>query len=276
MTRMGTVWDQTVDVLRGRGAILAGIALPLLFLPSVVNGVLQAYVGEKPGGMAALAVGLVGIAVVVVTLLGVLSVTAVASDPATGGAAARGIAMRRIGALIGVLLAVVGAAMLAALPVVVLLVLSGTRMSAAGVPDFGTASGGMLALAVLASIALFVALIWLSVRLAPLVAVVANERRGLGAVRRSIALTRGSAMRLFGVQLLYAIVTVVVMGAAGGVFGVVIVLLLGPGVVASALLAVVTAAITALASVVQSVFCARFYALAVEHEAAVTEAGTLA
>ena len=72
-----------------------------------------------------------------------------------------------------------------------------------------------------------VAGLWISATLVPLFAVVVNERRGIGALRRCYVLTRGAALRLIGVLILYGIVVVVVMAAATSVIGVVARLILG-------------------------------------------------
>ncbi|MGJ3627198.1 hypothetical protein AB5I41_10140 [Sphingomonas sp. MMS24-JH45] len=98
----------------------------------------------------------------------------------------------------------------------------------------------------------------------PLFGVVVNERRGLGALGRSFALTRGAALRLIGVLILYGIVLVVVMSAATMVVGVVARLLLGADAAATVafIVAIVSALVTALGSVVQSVFYAQYYVAA--------------
>ncbi len=35
MVKMGNVWDRSTEVLSGRGGMLAGIAIPTLFVPAV-------------------------------------------------------------------------------------------------------------------------------------------------------------------------------------------------------------------------------------------------
>lgn len=259
MVRIGTVWDRTVDVLQGRTGILAGIALLTMVLPGVAGGVLRA-TGGAPTALGPV----VAIATVLLLLYGILAITAVASDPAVDGAAAYRIAGRRLLAALGVLVVLIVAATLFFLPAVVALAVGGARMNAAGKLDVQAVAAGPLALSGLLALATVVAGLWLSARLVPLFGIVVNETRGLGALRRSLALTRGSTMKLIGVLILYAIVVIVLMMASTSVVGIVARLVLGGEADATVALvvAIVSALVSALTSVVQSVFYAQFYVAA--------------
>jgi hypothetical protein len=62
-------------------------------------------------------------------------------------------------------------------------------------------------------------LLFVTARLLLLTPVVVFERRGLGAIRRSFALSRGLTWKIIGVMILYFIVAGVAMLASGTVFG---------------------------------------------------------
>jgi len=156
------------------------------------------------------------------------------------------------------------------IPIMLLVVQSGATVDPTnGNFSFERASGNALNLAGIAALLALIAGLWLTAKLVPLFAVIVNERRGLGAFARSFRLTRGSALRLVGVVILYGIVVIVAMIAASSVTGVVARLLLGPDAAAGVGVAVgiVSSALTALVTVVQTVFYTRFYVAACEREA---------
>lgn len=261
--RMGTVWDRTVDVLQGRTGILATIAALYVFLPNVVNAVVSAWAQADPS--MKLVSGIVTLVTSLLLLVGLLAITSVASDPAVDRGRATSLALGRFGAALGIILLVALAAMLAFIPAGILFAGAGMRMNAAGQPDFTQASGGMLALGSLLALVAMIAGLIVSAKLSPLLAVIVNERLGLGAIGRAWRLTRGSTARLVGVILLYAIVLLVVLAAVSSVTGIVARLLLGPDadIAVGSIVGIVGAVVTTIATVVQSVFYAQFYVAAV-------------
>ncbi|WP_037488919.1 hypothetical protein [Sphingomonas phyllosphaerae] len=266
MIRIGDVWDRTVDVLRGRAGILASIALMTLVLPGVVAGALGTIVPLPVP--ASLAVPLIRLGVLVLLVLGVLAITAVASDPAVDRAQALRIGGQRLPPALGVLLALVIAAVVLFIPAGVLLALSGATMTAGGTFDMTRAVPGYTAGAGLYVLVAALLGLWLSARIVPLFGIVVNERRGIGALRRSLALTKGATLKLIGVLILYFIITTVAMLAATSVVGVIARLALGgdaPGSVRF-VVSLASTLISAGATVLQSVFYARFYVAAVERE----------
>jgi hypothetical protein len=263
MVRIGTVWDRTIDVLAGRAGILAGLAALYLFLPDVVSAAISSF-GGAGFGVAMLGLA-VSIAVIVLMILGILAMTAVASDPAVGRTAAVRVATRRLGAAIGVVLVMAAVATLAFVPLGVMMYLAGISVDAvSGRADLTRADMNMVGLAGLLAFVVLLGGLWLSARFAPLLAVVVNERRGFGAFRRAFVLTRGAGARLVGVVVLYAIVLLVLMGAVTSVTGIVARLLLGAQADASVafVVGVATAVVTAAATVVQTVFYTQFYVAA--------------
>lgn len=266
MIRIGDVWDRTVDVLRGRAGILTSIALITLVLPGVVGAALGTVL--PLGSAVAVAGPLIRLGVLVLLILGVLAMTAVASDPAVDRAQALRIAGERLLPALGVIVVLVLAAIVVFIPAGALLALSGATLSIGGKLDMSHAAPGYTAgvgLSVLLAVLLG---LWFSARIVPLFGIVTNERRGLGALRRSLTLTKGSTLKLIGVLILYFIITTVAMLAATSVVGVVARLILGGDAVGGVafVVAVVSTLISAGATMLQSVFYARFYVAALERE----------
>jgi len=264
MIRIGTVWDRTCAVIAGRIGLLAWLAGLFLFLPSLLQTILRfvAASGGVQGGFRAL-VGLIGLAVVALAIWGVLAMTAMASDPAVDRHEAIAIGRRRLPAGIGVLLVAMLVTMIViAVPMAWLLAgnvdMAKLQQGAPPVIDPSRAGSAMIGFLLLALVAL-----WISARLVPLFAVVANERRGLGAFARAFALTRGSTLKLLGVMILYAIVAIVLLTAVTWVLGSVGQIVFGR-TGAFILVALATSALTACFSVVQAVFSAQFYVAARE------------
>lgn len=262
MVRMGNVWDRTVEVLNGRTGMIGGFALLGLVLPSVVR---DAYVAAGTPGTMGFAV--IGLTLSLVALLAMiwaqLSIIAVATHPATTRDDAARQGRARLAPAFGMTMLLGLIAGLACLPPIVALVWSGFDFAAASrgaatmmPPSAGTAVFVSLYFLVFGLIA-----IWAVARLALLNAVILNERLGIGAIRRSFALTRGLAWRILGVVLLFAIVLVVATGAAQAVTGVILRLVLGASGkgLATFLADVAGTLVTAAGSALAAVFTAQLY-----------------
>jgi hypothetical protein len=263
MVRIGTVWDRTVDVLQGRSRILTGLAALYILLPNVLMDGFAAL--ATPGTTAALLAGLGNLISLVALIFGVLAMTAVATDPSVGAGEAGGIARERLGPALAVLLVILVAAVITMLPAGAALGMAGARMVPGGRLDVTTADPGSLAGAGVLGLVTLVVALWLSARLVPLFPVVVNERHGLRAIPRAFRLSRGTALRLIGVTILYGVVLIVVAGAVTSVVGVIARLLIGgagdPGADAGVgfVVGVAGAIVTAGATVLQTVFYAQFY-----------------
>lgn len=270
MISIATIWDRTTAVIAGRVGILLMLALLLLVLPALAQAALDAVGGDSFALRSARAT--VSLLVFVAVTMATISVTAVASDPRVDGAAALAVGRARLLPFLGISLVIGVAFMVATLPGILLAGLSGFSMAkaaTAGVPD--GVNIVLLGLALLYFLCLMPLGIWAAARLVPLSAVIVNERRGIGAIRRSVVLTRGMTLKLVGVLILYLIVFLVVLTAGTSVVGVVARLLAGADgtVLVSLLVAFVTAVITGAFSVVQAVFAAQLYVAAREaHDAA--------
>lgn len=228
--RIGTVWDSTQQVLSGRAGMLAPIAAIGIVLPAVLQLLLVPR-GAAPGQM-----GVTGFAITLLSLvMGVwaqLAIMAVATHPATTTADASRAALGRLLPVIGVGAVIgIGFGLIILVPIVVLGA-SGydfaAVMAAQGDPSkLPPMPGGAAMFVALYMLVVAALSLWLIARLMPVYAVVLNERRGLGAFRRSIALTRGMTWRLIGVFILFLIVLGVATLAAQGVSGAILRLALG-------------------------------------------------
>lgn len=266
--KIGTVWDRTVDVLQGRAGMLVLLAFGFMIVPSLIGNAVALFAGASAVGRGL--AGIVNIAATLLLLAGLLAITAVASDPRVDARDAAATGLVRLGPAVGLLLIVGVVATLVVMPVAAAVFYSGaTYNPATGAINISRASSTGIALAGLLALLVSVAGLRISATLVPLFAVVVNERRGIGALRRCYVLTRGAALRLIGVLILYGIVVVVVMAAATSVIGVVARLILGGDAAPTVALivALVSTLVTALSSVVQTVFSAQYYVAARDADA---------
>jgi hypothetical protein len=229
MVKMGNVWDRTLEVMNGRTGMIAGIAAIGLVVPEVVR---DAYVAAATPGTAAFA--LIGSALSLVAVLAMvwaqLAIIAIATHPATTRADAAAQARARLAPAFGITVLLGLIAFVLIMPPIVALVLAGFDFAAAarGVPvTAATVAPGTAVFVAVYVIVLGLVAIWLAARLVLLNAVILNERLGIGAIRRSFALTRGLVWRIFGMIILFGIVLLVATGAAQAVVGVIFRLVLG-------------------------------------------------
>lgn len=259
--KMTRVWDATTEFLNERASAVFAVAAGMIFAPALVSGLLERSVAPNTPGMVA--VQFIGIALSLVSAAGALAITALAIRPMQPGEAA-GIGARRLLPFIGISIAVLAVVFVAVIPIVAILVASGVDLEALSgaaitAPEMGTGTAVAL---VGYMIVLFVLAIWASARLIVLLPVVVAERHGFGAIGRAWGLTRGHALRIVGVLLLYGIVVAVLTGGIGAAIGAIGALLGAgqPGLsVGAVLVAVVMAVISAVLSVVQSAFTGKLY-----------------
>ena len=264
MIRIGDVWDSTTAALAGRAGLLTPIALLAFLLPAVAQAALTAYATGSTGVAAAGAV--LSIIALVATLWGQLATVAVASDPRTTRAQASAAAAARLPSALLVTLVLVAAAIVAVLPIAIALWSTGFDFRAAS-GQVGGVGGPLLPFGAALftffyGLILFGVGLWLTARLALLNPVILNERRGVGAIGRSMALTCGLTWRLIGVIVLFLIALLVATLAARSVVFIIVRLLLGYDQIATATFmgAIAAAAVTAAFTTVASVFAARLFA----------------
>jgi hypothetical protein len=258
--KMGDVWDRTTQVLSGRAGALASIGVVTLFLPLVVT--LLAALALPPVAPSTAFVTLALLVVVAVLgVLGALAMLALASDPATTLADAWRQARQRLLPAIGVSAVLILVAVIALVPAMVVVWQAKIDMAALAGTGATTIAAGTKTFLAIYYIAYAVLLFWAIARLAPLNAVVLHERLGLGAIRRSVALTRGHTWRLIGVVLLYAVVLTIVRLAVQSVIGVIFRLILGPQQIGAAMFiaGIAGAAVTTAFTVLAVTFTAQLY-----------------
>ena len=270
MISMGTVWDRTAEFLSDNLGMILPIALATIFVPAAISGNLtELQQGASPG--LAFGLGLASLVLAVITFWGQLAITALALDPALGKGAAR-VATRRLPAALLVTILLLLAMLVLMIPLAIILAVSGADMS-------GTATGAVPAGPPVAGlwVGLYVllllpVLLWLAARLAVVLPAIVADRLMLGAISRSWRLTRGAALKIVGVLLLYGIVATVAYLAATTAFGAIITLIAGREAglsLASVLTVIVGGAVSTAFTVLGTAFVAKLYlALRARNEAA--------
>ena len=266
MVRMGNVWDRAVEVLRGRSSILGSIALGTIYVPTLVSNAAGAFLSPTPGATVAASTGALGAVLALAALLagvwGQLAMLAVSSDPATTRADAGRQATQRLLPALGIVLLLGVAFTLAFMPLVFFLMRAGVNVTAPNAMQ--TVSAGTAGSASLYILVLLVLGLIVGARLLLLNAVIVNERRGLGAIMRSVRLTRGMTLRIIALMLLFGIALLVPFKAVTSVTQLIAALLLGnssPNLVAF-LASAAGAVVTTVFSVVAAAFTAQLYVAA--------------
>lgn len=261
MTSMGNVWDRTAEFLSDNLGTILPIALLAIFVPATVSANLSELQRTAAPGTSML-LGLGVFILALVTFWGQLAITALAIDPALGRQAS-GVATRRFPAAILVMIVLLVATIMLLIPVAVILAATGVALA-------GIESGTMPELPAAATlwIVLYVFLLlpvilWLAARLAVVLPAIVGDRLALRAIPRSWSLTRGVALKIVGVILLYAIVSIVANLAATTAFGAVMFLIAGRGEdglsLATVLTTIVGGAVSTGFTVLAAAFAAKLY-----------------
>lgn len=260
MVNLEAVWDRTSEFVGERRADMIPIALLLLFVPIGLMSNMMPLIGRQPS-VRNIALALAAVALGIVTIWGHLALTALVLKAGGWKAAVRTGAERLpVAVLISLIEMVV--LVLAVAPIVVVFAMSGIMSDptpAGSVPTMGLAPAVFIL--VYGLVLTIVGLVLLA-RLLLVNAALVGERRGVSALIRSLALTRGMTLKLVGVVLLYIIVSQVAALATKTVFGAILGLLtLGNDnatlatVITTTLVALVQTGFTALATV----FTARLF-----------------
>jgi hypothetical protein len=258
MVRMSAVWDRTAAFAGERFGALLAIALATLVLPNAITSAL-APLRATAAPMTGMVLGLAMLVAGLIALWGQLAVTALALEPGAGMRGALRTGGQRLPAMAGTALLLLLALLILTAPIGYLVLSAGNvTMDMNGMRTVMTGEGRRNIL--LASLVTTLVLLWIGARLAVLMPVVVAERRGLRSIPRAFALTRGLALKLIGVLLLYFVVLGIVTYAAQTVFGTVFALVLG-GEGAVTMAGVLTALAVALVSAVFSVLASLFLAV---------------
>ena len=252
-----TAWNETSAFVRNNVGPLFTIAFALMVLPGVVFQVLSAH-GAAGSGAASAVAAIVGLAMIVLSLVGSIAISTLAlgRERVFGSAIAYG--FRRFLPLLAASLLLALAAVLVALP---LIVVSGLQPE-----DFvsPTPTPDVAARLLLVMLVLVLLLVVLWVRLMLMTPVAAAEPGGpIAIIRRSWQLTGGHFWKLFGFILLFMIAFLVVIGAVSIVLGIVIGVIAGsvePTTLGGLLVMLVSGLLNALFLVLLTSMIARIYA----------------
>ncbi len=278
--RIGSVWDSAQQVLAGRMGMLLPFAAIGFVLPAILQLLLvpETMAAEMTAGASVTGL-LVGLVTIVLGIWAQLAIMALATHPATTSAEASRVGFQRLLPLLGVACAMGLVIFLVVLVPIFVLHLTGfdfiramaTQGNPALLPPVPAGAGLFLGLYALALVILG---FWLMARLILTYAVVLNERRGLGAIRRSIALTKGMTWRLIGVILLFSILVLVATAAVQGVTAILLRLILGAErqALTLGLTTIVASIVTAGFMTLAYVFIARLYVATAGVPATVTHA----
>jgi hypothetical protein len=273
---MSTVWDRTAEFLSDNLAALTPLVLFGIFVPLTLIGSLMPLMGTG-GQPADLALGLMVLALSLVSSWAGVAITALAFDPAAGRGGAVRVANRRLLPVIGVGLVTLLVVLLLAAPIFIAFALSGVDMAAlaAGKPPSGEVNQGALTFGSLYTLLLCLILFWGYARFVVLATpIIVMERRGLGVYARSFVLTRRITWKVMGVVLLYGCVSWVASAAAKLVFGTVFGLLIGGEgqlSVATVLTQIAVAAVSTIFSLLAVAFVAKLYLAARDAREAIVE-----
>ena len=261
MISMGAVWDRTAEFLSDHQGSILPIALLAIFVPAVISGNFsELQHGATPNLAATLGLG--SLALALLSFWGQLAIVALALDPAHGRAAAA-LAARRFPAALLVMGVLLLAAFALLSPALVILGTSGANFSTITtdtMPQVPPAAATWIAVYFLVLLPVF---LWLAARLIVVLPVVVGEPLAIRAIARSWRLTRGLALKIAGVIILYFVVSIVANLAATTAFGAVIYLIAGRGQdgmsLATVLTTIVGGAVSTAFTVLGMVFATKLF-----------------
>jgi hypothetical protein len=261
MVVIGSVWDRTVEFISDNLSAVVPVALMGIFVPlSIYTSLAPLANGVAPGARSII-YGVM-LALSLWSLWGKLAITALALDPLAGRPAAIQMAGRRLLPAIGISLVLLVALLVATAPAWIALHLAGFDFAAAASGHPTPPGDAVRGFVVLYALLLAAIVLWVVARLSVVLPTIVMERRGLGVLRRSFRLTRGFALKIVGVVVLYLIVAFVAAKATQFVFGTIFNLLFGGDsavslatILTSILVGVVTTGFTVLAAA----FCTNLY-----------------
>jgi len=261
MVQMSTVWDRTTAFASAAIGAIMPIALILLFLPVSIQLAIAPLLLKQT-----LAVRVVVTALFwAVELLGTLSLIVLALGATLRPGEAVRAALARLGPTIAIFILFFIVLAILCVPFGAVIAAAGMNLTQLQTGDpvgAGNLTAGGAWFLLLYALALVVFGFWITARLLVIEPVILAERRGIGAIPRAFTLTRGLALRLVGVLILYAIVATIAVLAAQMVFGSIFALAApndGDIGLATVLTSIVVAAVSAGFKVVAAIFVAKLY-----------------
>lgn len=268
MVNMSAVWDRTIEFVSDNLAVLLPVVAGVIFVPLAINEMIAPLAGAEAPVMR-MVLAAVSLVLVLAALVGRLAVTALALEVAQGAGEALRLALRRVlvAVLVSLVLMLVFGVLL--LPVPGVMAAYGYDFAAAmqgETPEMAPVAAAVILLYILMLLPLIA---WMGARLSLVSAVIMGEGLGLSAIGRSVALTRGIAMKIIGVGVLYVVLVLAVALAVKTGFGTLFHLVLGgdEGVsVASVLTALFSALPAAIFAMLASAFVAKLYRAAIARQ----------
>lgn len=248
-------WNETADFVRREARLLFPVAFLLVALPGAV---LQLFMPQPPapGELPDAGLWLVFLPLAaMLAMIGTIALNYLALRPGASVGEALQVGARRFIFLFAASLLVALAAIVLAIPLIV--VAGGLAFAA------GPAAAGSAALASLLLVAMIVAMLAIWARLLLMTPVAAVEEAGpIRIIRRSWDLTRGHFWRLLAFALLVLVAAGVAMGVVSLLVGIVVTLLAGPPeplTLSAILMALVAALLQALFTMIFATLIARIY-----------------
>lgn len=261
MVDIGAVWDRTVEFISDNLSAVVPIALVGIFVPLTVSASLAPLATGAPPGERSIVYSAM-ILLSLWSLWGKLGIVALALDPLGGRPGAVQMAGRRLLPAVGASLLLLLGVVVTIAPIPIMLQFAGFDFAAAASGHAAEISGNVKGFAGLYGLLICALYFWVGARLCVILPTIVMEQRGFGVFARSFRLTRGIALKMIGVLLLYLTVSIVSQKAAQFVFGALLGLLFDgegpvslPAVLTSILVGVVATAFTVLAAA----FTARLY-----------------
>ncbi len=254
MISMTTVWDDSIAFLKRESAVLVPVWLALLTM-GAAGATLALDAMNAAGKQGSVPALMAFVIAMVIGTLGQLSVTAMVLRPGISVGESINLGLSRLPKMILVGLCFLGMAVAAVLPLAVILAASGFDVTARPPKLPASAAFYLFALSIIG--------LWVGARLVTLTAQIVDTNAGvMDAFRGSFAHTRGMAVVVIGVLLLYLVVATVIgmvtKFLVGGPIG-----LLGSAIGAPGVGHVVSALAEGLVSgamtLVASLFIAHFY-----------------
>jgi hypothetical protein len=264
---IGRAWDEAKAALQANRKLIVPVALGMVLLPAVIVSMVEPQVapGEQPPPGLWM---LVALAMIIVMIIGEIAIVLLVNGWRGSVGNAIGQAARRMPIFILAALSLM-------IPVILLfsIVLAMTAIGSieSGQFDWANLGGTSWVLLLLC----FILLLYVSVRLLPLMAVVACEPVGpIGALRRSFMITSGHFWRLLGFLILLMIAFLIVALTVGAVVGALVTFAFGrpePWTISLVLIALAGGLVQAGFVMVYSAMLARIYAQLGAGEATVPE-----
>jgi hypothetical protein len=261
MVQMSTVWDRTTAFAGAALGAIVPIALVLLFVPVSIQLAITPLVAKQDPAVQIVVMFVFWI----VELLGTLSLIALVLGGMARPAEAVRAALARLGPAVAIFILLGILVGIASIPFAIVMANAGMNMTllkAGNIAGMGTLGAGSAWFLLIYALVLVVVGIWITARLLVIEPVILAERRGIGAIARAFRLTRGLALKIVGVLILYSIVATVAVWAAQAVFGSIFALIAsndGDIGIATVLTSIIVAAVSTAFKVIAALFIAKLY-----------------